>query len=59
MGSNLSLLAEINTKLGKFGEALIQSREATQLLKDWPYSFVDHMEVESEFYSAQAELILH
>ena len=58
MGSNLSLLAEINTKLGKFEEALIQSREATQLLKDWPYSFVDHMEVESEFYSAQAELYL-
>tara|TARA_X000000950_G_scaffold139405_1_gene172989 strand:- start:3221 stop:5044 length:1824 start_codon:yes stop_codon:yes gene_type:complete len=58
MGNNLSLLAEINTKLGKFEEALIQSREATQLLKDWPYSFVDHMEVESEFYSAQEELYL-
>jgi len=58
MGSNLSLLVEINTKLGKFEEAMIQSREATQLLKDWPYSFVDHMEVESEFYSAQAELYL-
>ena len=58
MGSNLSLLAEINTNLGKFEEALIHSREATQLLKDWPYSFVDHMEVESEFYSAQAELYL-
>ena len=58
MGSNLSLLAEINTKLGKFEEALIQLREATQLLKDWPYSFVDHMEVESEFYIAQAELYL-
>ena len=58
MGSNLSLLAQINTKLGKFEDALIQSREATQLLKDWPYSFVDHMEVESEFYSAQAELYL-
>ena len=58
MGSNLSLLAEINTKLGKFEEALIQLREATQLLKDWPYSFVDHMEVESEFYSAQEELYL-
>ena len=58
MGSNLSLLAEINTNLGKFEEALIHSREATQLLKDWPYSFVDHMEVESEFYSAQGELYL-
>ena len=58
MGSNLSLLAEINTKLGKFEEALIQLREATQLLKNWPYSFVDHMEVESEFYSAQEELYL-
>ena len=58
MGSNLSLLAEINTKLGKFEEALIQSREATQLLKDWPYSFVDHMEVESEFYNAQEKLYL-
>ena len=58
MGSNLSLLAEINTKLRKFEDALIQSREATQLLKDWPYSFVSHMEVESEFYSAQEELYL-
>ena len=58
MGSNLSLLTAINTKLGMFEEALIQSREATQLLKDWPYSFVSHMEVESEFYSAQEELYL-
>ncbi|MFL3005099.1 MAG: transcriptional regulator [Candidatus Neomarinimicrobiota bacterium] len=58
MGNNLSLLAEINTKLGKFEEALIQSREATQLLKDWPYSFADHMEVESEYYSVQGELYL-
>ena len=58
MGQNLSLLAEINTKLGKFEEALIQLREATQLLKSWPYSFVDHMVVESEFYSAQEELYL-
>ena len=58
MGDNLSLLTEINVKLGKFEEALIQSREATQLLKDWPYSFVSHMEVESEFYSAQEELYL-
>ena len=48
----------INTKLGKFEEALIQSREATQLLKNWPYSFVDHMEVESEFYNAQEKLYL-
>ena len=29
-----------------------------QLLKKWPYSFVDHMEVESKFYSAQEELYL-
>ena len=58
MGNNLSLLSAINTKLGNFEEALIQSREATQLLKNWPYSFVDHMEVESEFYRAQEELYL-
>ena len=57
-GENLSLLVEINTNLGKFEEALTQSREASQLLKKWPYSFVDHMEIESKFYSAQEKLYL-
>ena len=33
MGSNLSLLAEINTKLGKFEEALFSLREAHSYLK--------------------------
>ena len=58
MGSNLSILVRINTKLEKYEEALIQSRKATQLLQDWPYSFVSHMEVESEFYDAQEKLYL-
>ena len=58
MGENLSLLVSINMKLKKFEEALVQSRTASQLLKNWPYALVDHMEVESDFYSAQEELYL-
>tara|TARA_Y100001970_G_C14252771_1_gene873053 strand:+ start:3856 stop:5706 length:1851 start_codon:yes stop_codon:yes gene_type:complete len=58
MGENLSLLVLINMKLKKFEEALVQSRTASQLLKNWPYALVDHMEVESDFYSAQEELYL-
>ena len=58
MGENLSLLVSINMKLKKFEEALVQSRTASQLLKNWPYALVDHMEIESDFYSAQEELYL-
>ncbi len=58
MGQNISLQAEINTKLRQFDDALIQIRTASQLLQNWPYAFVDHMEVESKFYFANEELYL-
>ena len=56
LGKNLSQLVEINTQLGNYEEALLLSKEATGLLKDWPYAYVDHMEIESKLYSSQEKL---
>ncbi len=58
LGENLSLQTSINIKLKKFEEALVQSRTASQLLKNWPYALVHHIEVESDLYSAQEKLYL-
>ena len=58
LGKNLSQLVKINTHLGNYDEAAALSEEATRLLKNWPYAFVDHMKIESELYSSQEKLYL-
>ena len=58
LGKSISQLVQINTKLGNYEEALTLSKEATKLLKDWPYAYVDHMKIESDLYNSQEELYL-
>ena len=55
LGKNLSQLVEINTQLGNYEEALLYQR-SHRITKDWPYAYVDHMEIESKLYSSQEKL---
>jgi tetratricopeptide (TPR) repeat protein len=58
MGKNYSLLTEINTLLKNYDVALEQSRMASQLLKKWPHAFVDHLQIESDYFASKEELYL-
>ena len=56
LGKNYSRKCEINTNIGKYSQALTDSRAAIMSLDNWPIELVKHYKIESDMYIAQNDL---
>ena len=56
LGKNYSRKCEINTNIGKYLQALTDSRAAIASLDNWPIELVKHYKIESDLYIAQNDL---
>ena len=58
LGKNYSRKCEINTKIGKYSQALTDSRAAIMSLDDWPIELVKHYKIESDLFLYTALYVL-